>query len=123
MPTLSAGLPLIKQGKVRALATTGRVRAGSLPDVPTIGETLADYRANAWFGIVAPRATPREVVRLLNVQISRILAQPQVAGMFRKMDADTVDGSPDDSETSIQSQRTKRPRVIAATNITPQEPD
>ncbi|HEX9463908.1 MAG TPA: tripartite tricarboxylate transporter substrate-binding protein [Alphaproteobacteria bacterium] len=120
MHNLSAVLPLIKQGKVRALATTGRVRAGSLPDVPTIGETLADYRANAWFGIVAPRATPREVVRLLNVQISRILAQPQVAGMFRKMDADTVGGSPDDFETFIQSERTKWRRVIAAANITPQ---
>lgn len=120
MHNLSAVLPLIKQGKVRALATTGRARAASLPDVPTIGETLQDYRANAWFGIVAPRATPREVVRLLNAQISRALAQPAVVAMFRKMDADTVGGSPDDFETFIQSERTKWRRVIAAAKVLPE---
>jgi tripartite-type tricarboxylate transporter receptor subunit TctC len=120
MHNLSAVLPLITQGKVRALATTGRARAASLPDVPTIGETLQDYRANAWFGIVAPRATPREVVRLLNAQISRTLAQPAVVAMFRKMDADTVGGSPDDFESFIQSERTKWRRVIAAAKVLPE---
>jgi tripartite-type tricarboxylate transporter receptor subunit TctC len=120
MQNLAAVLPFIRDGKIRALATTGRSRARSLPDVPTIGETLADYRANAWFGIVAPRATPREIVRQLNVQISRILAQPAVAERFRKMDADTVGGSPDDFETFIQSERTKWRRVIAAAKISPE---
>ncbi len=120
MQNLSAVLPAIKQGRVRALATTGRVRARSLPDVPTIGESLPDYRANAWFGIVAPRATPREIVRLLNGHISRILTQPATAALFQKMDADTVGGSPDDFEAFIQSERTKWRRVIAAAKISPQ---
>jgi len=120
MQNLSGVLSAIKQGRIRALATTGRARSRSLPDVPTIGETLVDYRANAWFGIVAPRATPREIVRFLNGHISRILTQPATAAAFEKMGADTVGGSPDDFETFIQSERTKWRRVITAAKITPQ---
>jgi len=120
MQNLSAVLPAIKQGQIRALATTGRARARALPDIPTIGETLADYRANAWFGIVAPRATPREIVRSLNGHISRILTQPATTAAFQKMGADTVGGSPDDFEAFIQSERTKWRRVITAAKITPQ---
>jgi tripartite-type tricarboxylate transporter receptor subunit TctC len=120
MENLSGVLGTIKQGHVRALATTGRTRSRSLPDVPTVAETIPDYRANAWFGIIVPRATPREIVRLLNTHISRILAQPATHALFERMDADTVGGSPDEFETFIQSERTKWRRVIAAAKITPQ---
>lgn len=117
MQNLSAVLPAIRQGHIRALATTGRVRSRALPDVPTIGETIKDYRANAWFGIVAPRATPREIVRLLNGHISRILTQPATGALFERMGADTIGGSPDEFETFIQSERTKWRRVIAVAKI------
>lgn len=117
MQNLAAVLPSIQDGHIRALATTGRVRSRTLPNVPTVGETIPDYRANAWFGIVAPRATPREIVRLLNGQISLILTQPATRALFERMEADTIGGSPDEFETFIQSERTKWRRVIAAAKI------
>lgn len=120
MQNLSAALPWIRQGRVRALATTGRTRSRALPDVPTVGETIADYRADAWFGIVAPRGTPRDIVRLLNSDISRVLVQPATRARFEKIDAVPIGGSAEEFETFIQSERTKWRRVSAAAKIRPQ---
>jgi len=120
MQNLSAALPWIRKAQVRALATTGRTRSRSLPGIPTIGETIPDYRANAWFGIVAPRATPRDVVRLLNGHISRVLVQPAVRARFEAIDAVPIGGSPEEFETFIQSERTKWRRVTLAAKIVPQ---
>ncbi|MBV8534937.1 MAG: hypothetical protein JO128_05060, partial [Alphaproteobacteria bacterium] len=120
MQNLSAALPWIRQAKVRALATTGRQRAHSLPGIPTIGETIPDYRANAWFGIVAPRATPRDVVRLLNGNISRVLVQPATRARFEAIDAVPIGGSAEEFETFIQSERTKWRRVTVGAKIEPQ---
>lgn len=114
---IPAALPLLRDGKLRALATTGRKRARALPDVPTVGEAIPDYRASAWFGIVAPRATPRETVRLLNGHISRFLAQPETQARFAELGADTVGGTPDDFETFIQTERNKWRRVVTAARI------
>ena len=120
MQNLSAALPWIRQAKVRALATTGRTRSHSLPGIPTIGETIPDYRANAWFGIVAPRATPRDVVRVLNGHISRVLVQPETRARFEAIDAVPIGGSAEEFETFIQSERTKWRRVTAGAKIEPQ---
>lgn len=117
MQNIPAALPWIRDGRLRALATTGRNRARTLPDVPTIGETIADYRANAWFGVVAPRSTPREIVRLLNAHFSRFLAQPSTQALFDQVGAETIGGSPDEFEAFIQAERTKWRRVVAAANI------
>ena len=120
MQNLSAALPWIRQAKVRALATTGRQRSHSLPGIPTIGETIPDYRANAWFGIVAPRATPRDVVRSLNGSISRVLVQPAIRARFEAIDAVPIGGSAEEFETFIQAERTKWRRGTAAAKIEPQ---
>jgi len=120
MQNLSAALPWIRQAKVRALATTGRARSHSLPGIPTIGETIPDYRANAWFGIVAPRATPRDVVRLLNAHISQVLVQPATRARFEAIDAVPIGGSAEEFETFIQSERTKWRRVTVGAKIDPQ---
>jgi len=117
MQNIPAALPWIRDGRLRALATTGRARARALPDVPTIGETIEGYRANAWFGVVAPRATPREIVRLLNSHISRFLAQPATQALFDQVGAETIGGTPDEFEAFIQAERTKWRRVVAAANI------
>src|SRR6201999_3896311 len=56
----------IKSGKLRALAVTTATRSPELPDVPTVGETVKDYEASAWFGIGAPKNTPKEIIEKLN---------------------------------------------------------
>jgi tripartite-type tricarboxylate transporter receptor subunit TctC len=68
--TVAASLPHIRSGALRPLAVTTAVRPDALPDVPTVGETLADYEVVAWTGIGAPKGTPPAIVEKLNREIN-----------------------------------------------------
>jgi tripartite-type tricarboxylate transporter receptor subunit TctC len=68
--TVAASLPHIRSGALRALAVTTAARLAALPDVPTVGETLADYEVVAWTGIGAPKGTPPAIVEKLNREIN-----------------------------------------------------
>jgi tripartite-type tricarboxylate transporter receptor subunit TctC len=76
--TLSAALPHIRSGALRALAVAGKTRYEGLPDVPTVGETVAGYNAMSWGGIGVPRGTPAEIIDRLNQAINAGLADPVV---------------------------------------------
>jgi len=75
---LTSSIGLIRSGKLRALAVTTSARYPGLPDVPTVQETVPGYEATAWFGIVAPGGTPREVVMRINGEVNKALAQADV---------------------------------------------
>jgi tripartite-type tricarboxylate transporter receptor subunit TctC len=76
---VTAMAPHARSGKVKALATTGRTRSTILPDVPTVAEAgVPGYEAVIWLGIMAPAKTPPAVLRKLNAEIERIVAQPEV---------------------------------------------
>jgi len=73
------GLPHIRGGKVRALATTGATRAAVLPDVPTAVEAgVPGFVTGTWFGVYAPMGTPRAITDKLNAEILSILDVPAV---------------------------------------------
>ena len=75
IPTMSEH---IKAGKVKAIATTGRVRAATLPDVLTMAEAgVPGYEATIWLGVMAPKGTPAAIVSRLNAEITRITANPE----------------------------------------------
>jgi tripartite-type tricarboxylate transporter receptor subunit TctC len=76
--TLSASMPHIRSGALRALAVAGRDRYEELPGVPTVGETVAGYEALSWGGIGAPRGTPEEIIERLNREINAGLRDPGV---------------------------------------------
>ncbi len=75
---MSEALEHIKAGKLRALGVTTAVRLAQLPDVPTIGETVASFEASGWSGIVAPRNTPVEIIARLHSEINAGLADPKI---------------------------------------------
>ena len=68
----------IKSGALRALAVLGKTRSEFLPDVPTLGETVAGYEANSWCGLGVPKGTPPEIVERLNREINTGLRDPAV---------------------------------------------
>ena len=68
----------IRAGKLRALAVTTATRSEALPDLPTVGEFVPGYEASTWFGIVAPKNTPTEIVDKLNKEINAGLADPKI---------------------------------------------
>ncbi|HZQ14592.1 MAG TPA: tripartite tricarboxylate transporter substrate binding protein [Pseudolabrys sp.] len=84
VPTMA---PLIKEGRVRALGTSGRTRSPILPDVPTIAETVPGFAATLWVGFMAPVGTPRSVIDKLNDEISNILSRPDIRETWAKQGA------------------------------------
>jgi tripartite-type tricarboxylate transporter receptor subunit TctC len=69
----------IKAGKVKALATTGKTRSATLPDVPTVSEAgVPGYEATIWLGLMAPKGTPAAIVNRLNAEVAKITANPEV---------------------------------------------
>ena len=77
---ISISAPNVLGGKLTALGVTGRARSPILPDVPTMGEGgLSGFEtAGIWGGVVAPAGTPKEIVNLLNIEINKIIAKPEV---------------------------------------------
>ena len=81
----SSSCPLVKAGKLRAIASTGSERLKLFPDVPTIGEFFPGYQVNNWLGIWAPAGTPEPVVARLHAEINRVLALPEVGERIRSV--------------------------------------
>ncbi len=81
VPIVMAGSssgPLVRAGKLRAIASTGRERLKLFPEVPTIGEFFPGYQVNNWLGIWAPAGTPEPVIARLHAEINRVLAVPEI---------------------------------------------
>ena len=78
----------IKAGKVRGLATTGRVRSSVMPEVPTVSEQgVAKYEAVIWLGLMAPAGTPDAIVTRLNTEVNKIINSPDVKAAWAKQGA------------------------------------
>ena len=82
-PAGSVGVPLVKQGRARALGFTGAKRLSSLPDVPTVGESVPGYIADAgWHGMFAPAKTPAAIVKKVQLAVRKALQEPKVRSHF-----------------------------------------
>src|SRR5215472_11577730 len=76
--TVAQAIEFIKAGKVRAVANGGLARVEALPEVPAVAETLPGFDTDGWFGLVAPKAVPAEIVNALNVECNAIVAEPKL---------------------------------------------
>ncbi len=92
---LQTAMPLIQDGKLRALAVTAAKRSSALPDVPTIAESaVKGFDVATWQAVVAPRGTPAGIVALVNQKMSEVLAEPAVKASLLQQGADIVDSKP-----------------------------
>ncbi len=115
--TLPSVLGLIQAGNLRALAVTGDRRAAQLPEVPTVAETIPGYRVTAWYGLLAPRATPAPVMAKLTDAVNAAIASPE---MIERLRVDGTDPYPMDAPTFARFMAEERQRwaeVIRAANI------
>lgn len=115
--SLALGLPYVKAGKLRAVATLGPKRVSQLPDVPAVSETLPGYEVTNWFGMVVPAATPRDVVTRLHAQILRVLRLPDVRDSLIAQGTEPVGSSPEEFGAFMKSEAAKWARVIKEANI------
>ena len=110
-------LPHIQSGKLKILAVTNTRRAAVLPAVPTIGETLAGYEFNNWYGIMAPAGTPRAIVDRLNAEVARVLRQPEIRDKFLTLGADPLPSTPERFAAVIRADSEKSGRIIKAAGV------
>jgi tripartite-type tricarboxylate transporter receptor subunit TctC len=114
---MPASLGYIKAGKLRALAVTSAKRQELLPGVPAMAEFLPGYEANGWYGIVAPKGTPANVVDTLNKQVNAALADPAMRKRFTDLGCGVFTGSPADFEKFIRAETQKWAKVIRFARI------
>jgi tripartite-type tricarboxylate transporter receptor subunit TctC len=107
----------IKAGKVRALAVTTAQRWSALPDVPTVAETVPGFETVAWFGLLAPAATPRPIIDRLAAEIHRIVAMPDVRARIEATGAAPVGSTPEAFAQRIASDVDKWKKVAGAAKI------
>ena len=118
---LTAGLVQVNAGKVRALAVTTAKRTPAAPQVPTIAEAgYPEYEALAWYGILAPAATPAPVISRLNAEFAKALNAPDIRERFAKIGVDPAPGSPSDLLDMIRKETELWAKVITAMGVKPQ---
>ena len=109
-----------RSGKVRALATSGKVRSSVLPDVPTLSEAgVPGYEAVLWLGIIAPKNTPPEIVRRLNAEIVKITANPGVREEWAKQGAVAMTMTPDEFARYLGEDIAKWERIVRISGAKP----
>jgi tripartite-type tricarboxylate transporter receptor subunit TctC len=111
---LPSSLPFIKAGRLRALGVTSAQREPSLPDVPTVGETVPGYEATAWFGIAMPKGAPREAIEKVNAEVNRALADPKMRQHLAELGGAPIAGTPEDFGDVIRAETEKWAKVVKA---------
>jgi tripartite-type tricarboxylate transporter receptor subunit TctC len=114
-------LPLIKDGKLRAIAAAGRARIPSLPDIPTMAEAgLPGVEVGSGVGLVAPAGTPADVVEVLNREIGKIIATPGFHQRMAAIGVDVVGTTPADYAKMLKDDYEKWGKVVEASGLKPQ---
>jgi tripartite-type tricarboxylate transporter receptor subunit TctC len=113
-------LPHVQAGKLRALGITSVKRSASLPDLPTIGETVRGYEFSSWWGMLVPAATPPAIVQTLSDAIAKAMRAPDVAKRFEQDGVDVVASTPAEFAASIKSDIARWAKVIRDNRIEPQ---
>jgi len=115
---LSAVIGNVKAGSLRALAVTTAQRAATAPELPTVAEAvLPGFEAATWFALVAPAGTPRGIVRRLNMEVTRLVAQPDTRQRFADLGMTVDAGSPAALDGHIKSEIAKWSKVIQEADI------
>lgn len=117
----STVLPHIREGKLRALASTGPKRASALPDLPTVDEVgLKGFETSVWFGLNAPLGTPAPVIERLRAAIQAAQDHPEVVTQFRAQGIELVRAGPREYAALIRTETDKWAAIIKTANVKPE---
>lgn len=117
--TITPVLPFIKDGRLKPLAVTTAKRSSSLPDVPTLQEAgVPGIAIGTWFGLLAPAATPKDVVTRLNSEIVKIIQSPEFRKQMMDIGAEPVGNKPEEMASQIKEESAKFAQVVKAARIT-----
>ena len=115
MPALASH---VRDGKLRAIAVTGGQRSSEFPDVATLAKSgLPQFRTEFIMGVVAPAATPKEIVGLLHRQIVVVLKLPDIQDRLKRLGFDPVGSSPDEFAARIKADTETWSKIVRQANI------
>jgi tripartite-type tricarboxylate transporter receptor subunit TctC len=121
IPVLFDNLPgsiqQIKAGRIRTLGVTTKERVASLPDVPTIGETVPGYEVSVWYGISGPKGMPGEIVAKLNAAVNAVLAKPELLQRFHDLGGEVMPMSPVEFGKLVADETDKWAKVVKSAGL------
>jgi tripartite-type tricarboxylate transporter receptor subunit TctC len=119
---ISISAPNVLGGKLTALGVTGRARSPILPDVPTMSEAgLSGFEtAGIWGGVMAPAGTPKEIVNLLNIEINKIIAKPEVREGWAKQGAVPMVMTASEFDAMLLKDIQERTELVRTSGLKPQ---
>jgi tripartite-type tricarboxylate transporter receptor subunit TctC len=113
----SSAVGLIKGGKVKAVAHTGKGRLASLPDIPPMSDTLPGFEGYDWNGVFVPHGTPEPIVKKLNTALNAAIVAPQVTARFAELNIESRQNSPQEFRAYVEDQMALWSRVVKEANI------
>lgn len=114
----NTAMPLLKQGRLRALAVTTANRSPLLPDVPTVAEIgISGYEVAGWFGALVPAGTPEAIVKRLNAEIAKVMASPEAKESLAGLGGDLLATTPAQFVTHIASETQRWRELIKTMNL------
>jgi tripartite-type tricarboxylate transporter receptor subunit TctC len=117
---LPNSLPHIRAGRVRCLAVLSKARSAALPDVPTMGETIAGYEVSPWTGFGVPAGTPGGVIERLNRDINASLADPALKKRYAEIGAAPLIFTPKEAAAKIAGDTEKWGKVVQRAGLKPE---
>src|SRR3954453_12436899 len=118
---VTAMVPNVNEGQVRALATTGKARSSVLPDVPTAIEAgVAGYEATIWLGLMAPAGTPKPVIDKLNAAANAAIKRPDIVKLWTGQGAVPMSMTPEEFERYLRGDIVKWAEVVKRFSDKPQ---
>jgi tripartite-type tricarboxylate transporter receptor subunit TctC len=115
---MAPAVPLVKDGKIRALAVTSKTRAAALPEVPTMAEAgYPDVEGSSWTAVVVPAGTPKEIIASLHRMIAAIVALPDIKERLGGLGYEPIGSTPEQCAEFFKTETAKWSKVIRASGI------
>lgn len=112
-------VPHARVGRLRLIATAGSSRSKSLPQLPTVAETLPGVEVSAWYGLLAPAGTPKDIITKLHTETVRALSDPKVAQQISNAGAEAISSTPEVFSAYIKAELARWGKAVKSTGIPP----
>lgn len=119
-PAIASAHPYVTSGRLRALGVTSPKRHPSLPEVPTIAETVPNFESRSWIGVLVPVGTPKDIVNRINAAVVKVVNTPQVRQTLIERGTDPKTNTPEEFAKYIHDEVASAARVVKAAGIKPE---